>query len=355
MKPALVKSVIFRWITLVTLAVLPAYPLYAKRKDDVVVMQNGDKFTGEIKGLRYGELEFKADYMKDSVYLDWKKVVLLQSKDAFIVALTNGLRVTATIRAATDKKEAGEQFAIVAAESAATVSPSSVITIEQQENSFWNQLTGSITYGLGFASGNNSANSSLGADVKFDTAKNSVWLATSSQVDTQKNATNTNRFTFDSQYGRALTTRWIAAGLFSLLKSNQQDLALRSTYGGGFGRKLILTDRTTLLAIAGAAYSHETYHVPAGTEASRDNAESLFGITFSTFRFGTLDISSQSFLFPSLTDPGRFRLSSQSRLRIELIRNFTWNLQLYENYDTRPPINAPKNDLGVTTSVGWTF
>jgi len=160
---------------------------------------------------------------------------------------------------------------------------------------------------------------------------------------------------FDSQYGGALTTRWIAAGLFSLLKSNQQDLALRSTYGGGFGRKLILTDRTTLLAIGGAAYSHQTYHVSSGTEASRDNAEALFGITFSTFRFGTLDIGSQSFLFPTLTDPGRFRLSSQSNLRVELIRNFTWNLQLCENHDTRPQINAPKNDLGVTTSVGWTF
>jgi hypothetical protein len=145
------------------------------------------------------------------------------------------------------------------------------------------------------------------------------------------------------------------AGLFSLLKSNQQDLALRSTYGGGFGRKLILTDRTTLLAIGGEAHSHETYHVSSGTEASRDNSEALFGITFSTFRFGTLDIGSQSFLFPSLTDPGRFRLSSQSSLRIELIRNFTWNLQLYENHDTRLPINAPKNDLKVTKSVGWTF
>jgi len=42
-------------------------------------------------------------------------------------------------------------------------------------------------------------------------------------------------------------------------------------------------------------------------------------------------------------------------LRIELVRNFNWNLQLYENYDTRPPVTAPKNDLGITTSVGWTF
>jgi putative salt-induced outer membrane protein YdiY len=152
-----------------------------------------------------------------------------------------------------------------------------------------------------------------------------------------------------------LTNKWLAAGLFSLLKSNQQDLKWRSTYGGGFGRKLVQTDRTSLTVIGGAAYSHESYVPQPGTEPVRNNAESLLGITFSTFRFKTLNLNSQTFLFPSLTDPGRLILSSQSNLRIELVRNFYWSLQLYENHDTRPPINAPKNDLGVTASLGWTF
>ena len=58
----------------------------AKRKDDVVVMNNGDTFTGEIKELQYGELVFKSDYMKDSVRLDWKRVRSLRSQDNFIVA-----------------------------------------------------------------------------------------------------------------------------------------------------------------------------------------------------------------------------------------------------------------------------
>jgi hypothetical protein len=44
-------------------------PSLGKRKDEVVIMTNGDKFTGEIKGVQYGELMFKSDYMmKDSVH-----------------------------------------------------------------------------------------------------------------------------------------------------------------------------------------------------------------------------------------------------------------------------------------------
>jgi putative salt-induced outer membrane protein YdiY len=198
-------------------------------------------------------------------------------------------------------------------------------------------------------------NRSLGADVAFRTSKNSVQLIISSQFASQTNAQNTNRFTFDSQYARKLTNKWIAGGLFSLLKSNQQDLELRSTYGGSFGRKVKQTDKTSVTILAGAAYSHESYVPQPGTEPVHNNAESLFGITFSTFRFKTLNLNSQALFFPSLSDPGRLRMTSQSNLPIELIRNFYWNFQLYENYDTRPPTDAPKNDLGVTTSLGWTF
>jgi len=327
----------------------------AKRKDDVVVMTNGDKFTGEIKSLQYGELVFKSDYMKDSVHLDWKRVETLQSQDTFIVALTDGERVTGLISRKGTPEGDGKAFKILAAGSAVEVRPSEVVGIGQQEGIFWNQLTGSINYGFGFSSGNSSTNSSLGADVAFRNSKNSVQLDTSSQFDSQTNAENTNRFTFDSQYARMLTRQWIAAGIYSLLNSNQQKLTLRSTYGGGGGRRLIQTDATSLILIGGAAYSHESYVPQPGTEPVRNNAEALLGITFSTFRFKTLNLNSRMLLFPSLSDPGRVRLSSQSNLRIELVRNFYWNFQLYENYDTRPPTDAPKNDLGVTTSVGWTF
>lgn len=353
--PRLSCTILFKRQVLVALMLLCASPLFGKRKDDVVIMNNGDRFTGEIKELQYGELIFKSDYMKDSVHLDWKSVKTLQSKDTFIVSLTNGTRVTGLIGKEMTSGEQGKDFRIIAEGSAVDVTPSEVIAIGQREASFWNQLTGSINYGFGFASGNKQTNSSLSADIAFRTTRNSVQSATTSQFGSQANAKNTNRFTFDSQYARLLTEKWLAAGLFSLLKSNQQDLTLRSTYGAGLGRKLIQTDRTSLTVIAGGAFSHESYVPQPGTEPIHNNFEALFGVTFSTFRFGTLRLRSESLLFPSLNDPGRLRFSSQSGLRIELVRNFNWDFELYENYDTRPPITAPKNDLGITTSIGWTF
>ena len=352
---AVSRSVLFRSAAVAALVLMVVSPSFCKRKDDVVIMTNGDRFTGEIKGVQYGELIFKSDYMKDSVHLDWKRVAVLQSKDTYIVALSDGQRITGLIKRARVDGENQQEFTVSSSDSLLEVSPQDVITIDQRESSFWNQLTGSVDYGFGFASHHHSTNSSLGAEVAFHTTNNSIELATSSQFDSQANAKNTNRFTFDSQYGRSITTNWLAVGLFTVLKSNQQDLALRTTYGGGFARRLVQTDRTTLLAIGGAAYSHENYFPQPGTQPNVDNVEALAGLRFSTFRFKTLNINSQTFLFPSLTEAGRFRVISQSNLRIELVRNFYWNFQVYENHDTHPPVTAPKNDLGLTTSIGWTF
>ena len=65
----------------------------AKRKDDIVVMKNGDRLTGEIKGLNQGLLSFKSSYMTSSVQLDWEEVDRLQSEDPFVVTLTSGIRM----------------------------------------------------------------------------------------------------------------------------------------------------------------------------------------------------------------------------------------------------------------------
>jgi putative salt-induced outer membrane protein YdiY len=346
-----------RWRRTMMLLLLlgAAHPLAAKRKNDVVVMKNGDRLTGEIKGLERGELIFKSDYMTESVHLDWNKVERLESQDRYIVALTNGRRVTGVISKTPTADSSGSDFHIAAGESTVQVKQPEVVGIQQREGSFWNQLTGSINYGLSFASANSHVNSSLGASVAYQTSKNMVDLSTSSQFDRQSTGADANRFTFDSQYGRFLTQKWIAAGMFSLLKSNQQDLNLRSTYGGGLGRRLLRTNSTSILAIGGAVYTHEDYFPQPGSVPVHNNGEGMLGLQFETFRFKTLDINSQAFLFPSFTDPGRVRFSSQSNLNIELVRNFYWSLQVYENYDTRPPVTAPKNDSGITTSLGWKF
>ena len=327
----------------------------AKRKDDTIVMNNGDRFTGEIKKLDHGILYFKSSYMLESVQLDWTQVDRLESKDSYFVALQNGRRYAGQIAKSASKEAAGQAILLGTGGGALKVSQADVISIQQSEENFWNQLTGSIDYGLSYTSDNSSLNSSLGANVKYQRTKDYVSLATSSQFSSQSKGPNTNRLTFDGQYFRSLSPQWFYGGLLDLLKSDQQDLNLRTTVGAAFGRNVKRTDRTNLSIFAGVVFSRERYFPLQNMTASNQNSEGLIGANFYTFRFKVLDIRSNLLVYPSLTDAGRVRISSDSNLRIELVKDFYWDFHLYENFDSRPPIHAARNDLGVTTGLGWKF
>ena len=70
-----------------SLTLLPLVgPCLGKRKDDVVIMKNGDQFTGEIKALQYGEEILKSDYVNDSAHLVWRRVDVLQSRGTLLLA-----------------------------------------------------------------------------------------------------------------------------------------------------------------------------------------------------------------------------------------------------------------------------
>jgi hypothetical protein len=85
------------------------------------------------------------------------------------------------------------------------------------------------------------------------------------------------------------------------------------------------------------------------------NADGLAGADLSIFHFKTADIHTRFSLFPSLTTPGRMRMQTTSDLRIKIVKDLYWGFHFYENFDSKPPVRADKNDLSISASLGWKF
>jgi putative salt-induced outer membrane protein YdiY len=143
--------------------------------------------------------------------------------------------------------------------------------------------------------------------------------------------------------------------VFIYLKSDQQDLDARTTYGFGPGKELVRTNRSVFQLFGGMDYSHEKYFPSAGPNNIKNSLEGLIGARYATFRFKTLDLSWNGTMYPSFTDAPRVRFATNGNVKIELVKDLYWSFSLYENYDTHPPVNAPKNDFGLTTSLGYRF
>lgn len=343
-----------RVVLLVFVSFLLVLTAMAKNVDDVVVLKNGDRMTGEIKGLQSGELRIKSDYMAEAVRLDWAKVERLESKSTFMIWLVDGKLLTDVMRLLPTNSSEVPNFVIGSSAQTIRVPQLDVIRITPADRQFWRRLEGSIDFGFSFTSGNDQYQTQLAATTTYRTGDHSFTASVDSAFSGQTEGTShiRNQFTFD--YRKQLSRRWYVGGLFDLLRSDQQSLKLRTTVGGLVGRSLVQTEHTRLSVFGGVAGARENYSESIGTPKST-NADAIAGADFATFRFSRTDIRSRFSLFPSLTTPGRMRLQATSDLRIKIVKDLWWGFHVYENFDSKPPVRADKNDLGVSTSVGWKF
>lgn len=339
----------------VLLLLMLAGPAWGKHKDDVVVMKNGDRMTGEIRRLENGLLHFKSSYMNSSVLLDWNEVATLQSKDSFIVKLATGTRLTTPIERFTDQASGQDKISLEALSKGTVVPATQVIAIQQVEESVWKQFQGNVDLGVSYTSGTDVTSLSVGAQATYQADKNVFSAATSAQFSSQKDAVDTLRLTLDLQQQRFFTNRWFGVALFDYLRSDQQDLNSRTTYGLGIGKEVVSTQNNNWQVYSGFDYSRESYFASAGTDSAKNSWEGLLGMKYTTFRFETLDVSWDATVYPSITDSPRVRFVTNGDLKIELVKDLYWSFRVYENYDTSPPADAAKSDFGVTSSLGYKF
>jgi len=330
--------------------------LSAKRKDDRLVLANGDSLTGEIKKLEQGELYFKGDYMLSAMQVDWKQVRELGSRDEFRVLLISGQRMTGLI-----ERQPDGSFTVNPQGGGDPVRASwwEVAVLLPVEAGFWQQLTGNIDSGFSYASGDSSTQFSASGTLGYNAPRYSVGLSGSSTFSGHEDGSNTSRNTVQALNEFALGPKWYAAGILDFLNSEQQDLSLRTTVGAALGRWFKRTQQVSWAGVAGLVYTHETYSAPPdpsqpGSQIT-DNIEGVLGLEFLFFHFKTANIVSRLSIYPSLTTAGRVRLGYAPTLNLEIAHNLYWSFTLYENYDSKPPVNANKNDFGVTNSLGWKF
>lgn len=329
-------------------------PAQAKHVDDVVILKNGDRLTGEIKGLQRGELKFKASYMAESVRLDWARVDRLESKSTFLVYLKDGKLFTNSVHLMPANTNETDNFSIGADKKAVRVKQMDVLRITPVEERFWSQLEGSIDLGFGFTSGNDQYQTELVAAATYRKGDHSLTGRVDAAFSGQTRGESSARREFILDYRKQLSPKWYAGGIFGLFSSDQQSLDLRTTLGGILGRNIRQTERTRLSIFGGVAATREKYSATVGTPRAT-NADAIAGVDFATFRFTTTDITSRLSLFPSLTTPGRMRMQFNSDMRIKIAADLYWGFHVYENFDSKPPVRADKNDLGISTSVGWKF
>lgn len=334
---------------------LSGFPCFGKvNRHDTVVMKNGDRLTGEVKKLEKGVLYIETDYFSGSVGVDWLQVEKVESTGNYQIVLSGGKRLTGTISKVEAEEEPGKDFKVHAPGLDVPVSGTDVVQIESQKRTFWRQLKGSIDFGYNFTSGNNQSSLSTSAIAKYVAAHWAAGTLYNASYSGQSGGTTTNLLEVQAFGERFLNRNSYLLGLSDFLHSSQQNLNLRTTFGGGYGRYFIRTNQNELRWLIGADYTQANYQSGLA-QPTQQNVELLLGLQYQLFHFDRYTLQSQFLVFPGMTDFGRVRFTTNDTFSVKLSNNFHLNFSFWDNFDSRPPLSAQKNATGLSTGLGWTF
>jgi hypothetical protein len=343
--------VIPSWFFVFLAAISSILPASAREKTDLVILKNGDHITCEVKSMERGMLTVKTDPMS-TVEIKWQEVKSITSKFLFTIHDTQGQIYVGTLQPA-----ANEQFVDVEGlqgEWIAYLDPLSIVTIQGLEGSRWRRFSGSADLGYSFTKASDRTQFNFSGDVMYRTERYSGQLAYSSTLGTSKGETDADRKSLTLVGTRQFSGKWLAYSQASYEHNLELQLDRRLSLLAGPGYRITHSNRSMITAMAAAAFTRESYY----GEDIRKNAEGFFGIDAQFFKLYSpkFDIVNQFVFIPNFSTRGRRRMELNSKLRIEILKDFFVTLTFYDSYDSKPPSEtATGNDYGFTTGLSWSL
>lgn len=334
-----------------------AVPLLARDKTDVLVMRNGDRLTCEVKGLASGVLYVTFDYIDGTTSVDWSKVAKLESKQLFVVKTEDGSVYTGTL--GTMETPAGRPVVIKVVDPDAPesgIDRSQITEMIATSDKLWQRFNGALNFGVIYSKGNQSTQYALGSQMVYVRERWKGQVNFASNLSSSSGAAASTRNSLNTSALRLLPwNKWFYEGAGHFLQSSEQGISLQSSLGGGLGKYLKDTDRTSISVLGGAAWQNTQYQPSVVSANTQNVAAALFYLDAKFFRFSKTNFNLTATFLPALSDPGRIRFNTNATYYLNIFHNLNWNLSFYGNWDNRPPATFSGSDYGTSSGVSWTF
>jgi len=325
----------------------------AAPKTDVVVFINGDRITGEIKGLEHNQLRFSTYHM-GTIYIEWDKIARVQTQQYLLLERSDGVRYYGQLAAGGedgrlqvdrgDPRSTPENVAIAAVVRAQPI----------EGGDFIDRLDGYVSAGLDFAKASDRRSLDFAGGLSSRTRIREWSLDGSANITDDSAGETSERYQLGGSWRQFRQQRDFYLGFGGLERNTELDLNLRTLVGAGYGRYFVQTNSADWLGGLGLAYSHENY----SGGATFDSLEAVFSTSFAIFRydFPETDIGGALSVLPSLTQSGRYRAEADLRAKYEFVDDLYFEIKVYGSYDSKPPTeDTETSDYGVVTSLGYSF
>ena len=191
----------------VLLSLLAASAAAAAVKTDILVLQNGDRITGEVRQLLGGRLTYKTDDM-GTLSVEWLKVAELTSTTDYEVETNDARRFVGRI-----EPLGPSTLVVVGDPDLHVVAIEEVVRITRLDAGFWRRLEGSFDLGLSYTQADNTAqfNFDFEAEQRRPNRQTSIDMSailTNRDIDSEDDDDSTRRYDATLSHLRLRKSRW---------------------------------------------------------------------------------------------------------------------------------------------------
>ncbi len=152
-----------------------ATPAFARESTDVIVMKNGDRLTGEIKGLNAGVLYMSIAYILGTSSVQWSKVARLESKQLFLVKTEDGSVYTGTLSTKETASGRPTEITVVETSAKSVIESPRIVQMDMTSKKFFQRFNGDIDTGILYSKGNESTQYSLASQLSWNASFYGNW------------------------------------------------------------------------------------------------------------------------------------------------------------------------------------
>jgi hypothetical protein len=338
-------------------ALLLACPLFGREHIDVIVLQNGDRITGEIKGLDAGVLKVDLDYVDGSISVQWLKVAHVESTQLFLIQTQNGAVYSGSLFS--EPASAGQPIKIniiEGAEKKVAVDQVGVVKLEETSESRLRQLSFGITLGSSYSKANATNQYNLASDLEYQRERWGGQVDLNSNLSSVTGANTATRNQFDlAAYRLMRNSNYYYSGFGGFLQSSVQGIRLQTNVGAGVGRFLKNTNRVKWTVLVGGIWQNTNYEPETVSVPSQQVYGGVASTNLKVFLFKKTNLDVSAKVIPAFSDPGRVFYSTNATYYLKFFGDFSWNFSFYGNWDTRPPLHFTGGDYGYSSGLKWTF
>jgi hypothetical protein len=328
---------------------LLAVESYSQVKDTLFFF-NQAILIGELQKVKLGRIEFDGDGVGD-VRIKYDKIKTMKASMHSYRIETTDKKLLYGIIESSDKPGS---IIVHSANGNSEIRLATITSLSFYGKNMGTRLSGEVGAGFSYTKSSDIGRLNINEKLKYINRKLEMQLDGNMIITTDSNSTYRERENLQFSCNYLINNSWYAGTLLSYQRNKELGLLSRWQQGAGIGYKFLQRQHSIGKSITGIVVNEE--------HSINDNHNTLLewvlqgDYNFFSFSKPDITLSATQTVFFSLSQKGRIRYDGDIRINWEFIKDFSFSLSFYHNYDRKSPATqSAKVDYGFVAGLNYEF